>query len=177
MAKADIILFELQKYIRNQLARKWAEKGHKLTNKLINDLDVLIKKQVNFISIETWFYEYGEYMERGVKAKDIPYTQRPRGQGTKGKSLYIEGLMNYIEKKMNIAKGTQQNKSIAFIIANKHKKFGMPLRTKGSGTGWMTLMLKESEPHIETQISRFAETEITVIIDNMIRKTQTLLKA
>lgn len=121
----------IARLVTDEIAKAWFRAGHQLTGSLIRDLDIRFTEQVGKISVEVWMNNYGQYMDRGVSRSNIPYE---RGSGA-GKSLYIDGLFKYVQLRMGLF--GDEALSVAFAIANKHKKTGMPIRTQGRGTGWI----------------------------------------
>ena len=159
----------LVRAIRLWLMQSFVAAGHKLTGSLINDADIIAETFGKDIRIETWIYKYGEYLERGVKATNIPYY---KGSGRKH-SLYIEGLMNYVAARMKIS-NLKRQKSIAFAIAEtqKTKKKGMPISTRGRGTSWLTKMLDRHDQDVLKFVEQWADKEMEIIFDNFIRESQ-----
>lgn len=158
---------ELTKAIKEWLMKSFVAEGHKLTGALVNDAEVIAKKFGDYISIEGWMYKYGAYLERGVSASKIPYR---RGSGA-GSSKYIDGLINYVKLRMGVS-DLKRAKSIAFAIANKQKQVGMPIRTRGAGTGWLTKALEGGEDDIMRAVSHWASREMDIIFENFFTKQQ-----
>lgn len=118
--------------VSHELERQWFSQGHRLTNKLISDLKIETTERVGSILTEVYMYNYGSYMDRGVKPSAVPYQ---RGSGA-GKSLYIEGLKRYVMLRMGL--DDKKALGVAFAIATKQKQRGIPIRTNGNGTGWIS---------------------------------------
>jgi hypothetical protein len=114
-----------------ELAIQWARNGHKLTNKLIDDIKVEVKQLADSVVIEVWMYGYGGIQDTGVSAGNIPFS----GTGGGGKSAYIEGLVKYVEMRMGLS--DKEALGVAFAIAYKQKQSGMPIKRKGRGSGWI----------------------------------------
>ncbi len=112
------------------LSDAYDKAGHTLTGQLIADISSDVEVRNGGFLISYLSYKYGAYLNFGVKPVKIPYT---RGSGA-GKSAYITGLMKYVNLRMGISDKKQQ-KSVAFAIAEAHKKKGMPLATP-LGSGW-----------------------------------------
>ena len=134
---------------------------------MINDADIIASETVRGIRIEGWMYKYSKYLESGVSAANIP---SKRGSGA-GKSKYIDGLISYVKQRMNVA-DLKRQKSIAFAIATKQKKVGMPIRTHGKGTQWLTKALDEHQDDILRYVSEWAGKEMDIIFDNFIDEQQ-----
>ena len=149
------------KIVVRELAVQWARNGHKLTNNLIDSIKVDITNQVSSVLIEVYMNDYGSYMDRGVKNTNIPYSGNGGGGGT---SLYIEGLKKYAEMRMGL-NGDEALRA-AFAIATKHKQKGMPLRTNGNGTGWLTKSTDKIIPEVANVTSRW----VGSIVDTTLEK-------
>ena len=74
--------------------------------------------------IQGYVLDYMATINTGVTASRIPYS---RGSGARS-SQYIQGLTNYVKRRMG--KSDKEAKSIAFAIASKHKKEGMPTKSE-----------------------------------------------
>jgi hypothetical protein len=90
----------------------------------------------------------------GVPANRIPFSQ---GSGAKS-SKYIDGLKMYAKLRFNA--NDKEAERIAFAIAHKHKKFGMPLDKK---TGAVEQGIKESSEEVEALISEALTQVINVM--------------
>ena len=145
--------------IVRDLARSWAENGHKLTNDMIDSLEVEIVFSGVSIGIKVKGNAYGIYMNKGVGKSKIPYSGRT-GKG--GTSLYIQGLMDYVQKRKGFAVGSKENKSFAFAIAASHKKHGMPIRTGGRGTRWIDKEKDNILDKVSILTLEFIDNEISI---------------
>lgn len=95
--------------------------GHTLTGNLEKSIEVQVVQKVDtFINLLA--ESYGIPLNAGVKASRIPYKQ---GSGRRS-SEYIKGLQMFAKKRMRVS--DKEALSIAFAIAKKHKKEGMPTR-------------------------------------------------
>jgi len=90
--------------------------GHKNTGKGLKSIKIKFEGD----NILGFMDEYMIIQSKGVKASRIPYT---RGSGKKS-SEFINGLMKWVQYK-GIERG-KQAKGIAFAIATKLKRTGMP---------------------------------------------------
>jgi hypothetical protein len=140
------------KAIVRELAVSWGQNGHKLTNKLIDSIIVKIFENTDSILIEGYMFNYGSFMDRGVKSANIPYSG---STGKGGKSLYIEGLKKYVEQRIGLA--DKEALSMAFAIAAKHKKIGMPVRTRGNGTNWIGKGADNFMPEVSNLSMRYID--------------------
>lgn len=150
------------KIIVRELAIQWARNGHKLTNSLVDNIKVDIAQSATSVLIDVYMFNYGQYMDRGVPASSIPYQ---RGSG-RGRSLYIEGLKAYVERRMGIS--GDEALRVAFAIATKHKQRGMPLRTRGKGTGWITKGTDKIMPELLNLTGRY----VGGVVDGILEKVK-----
>jgi len=146
------------KIVVREVAQSWAKNGHKLTNALVDNLKVDISNKVSSILIEGYMFSYGSAMDSGVPASNIPFQ---RGSGA-GNSLYIAGLEKYVNMRMGIS--GKSALSVAFAIATKHKKLGMPIRTRGRGTGWISKAMDKMLPDVANLSSRFVGEAVEVTL-------------
>ena len=95
--------------------------GHRLTGKLEESLRFEVKKKKKGVSVVFFGLKYGIYLDKGVSPARVPFGGRRTGAT---KSLYIQGLQKFAEKRFFVNK--KKALSIAFAIARKHKKEGIP---------------------------------------------------
>ena len=116
---------EIAKLIEKRLKYEIVQQGHKLTGKLLESIEYKIERTGGDFSITYLMEFYGVILDKGVTAARIPFG----GQGTGAKtSKYIQGLTRYARFRFNV--NAKEALKIAFAIAHKQKKQGMP--TKGS---------------------------------------------
>ena len=87
---------KIKSYVTQQLANSWKEKKHDLTGNLVDSIEYKIGADF----IDVYMNDYGAIQDRGVTAANIPYTE---GSGSKKKSAYITGLMDYVDIKMGLS--------------------------------------------------------------------------
>jgi len=117
------------------IAMEWRAQGHELTGSAVKQMETMVKFEINTLVIEGLVPDYMAINNEGVPSNKIPYYP---GSGRKT-SKYIDGLIEYAKKRMG--KSDKEAKSVAFAIASKHKKEGMPTKnsvTKHSKTGRRT---------------------------------------
>lgn len=115
---------------RKSLQKSFAEQGHNLTGKALMSIDYTTDYTESGFTIIMWMVHYGAILDKGILAQNIPF-----GQKKAAYSKYIQGLRDYVRKRMRI--GGKRGLSIAFAIAKTQKKEGMPTRNsrKFSKTG------------------------------------------
>lgn len=147
-------IYDLLKQATNE---ELAGQGHRLTGSLEGSIANQIDEIPNGWQMLVTMAHYAGYLERGVKAENIPFSP---GSGKKN-SLYIEGLTKFAE-----LRGMTNPKSAAFAIAHAHKNQGMPTWKGGKGgrgsysysqngrrTGFAAQVLEENEDKIREIIS------------------------
>lgn len=133
------------------IAMEWRAQGHELTGSAVKQMETMVKFEINTLVIEGLVPDYMAINNQGVPANKIPYYP---GSGRR-ESEYIKGLMRYVQQRMG--KSEKESKGIAFAIASKHKKEGMPTKASvtkysktGRRTGFIEIALeKNSQKFIE----------------------------
>ena len=132
------------------VATEWRAQGHELTGSAVKQMETMIRFEINTLVIEGLVPDYMAINNQGVPANKIPYYP---GSGNKT-SKYISGLIDYAKKRMG--KSDKEAKSVAFAIASKHKREGMPTKgsvrfsTTGKRTGFIEQALdKNSQKFID----------------------------
>jgi hypothetical protein len=132
------------------VANEWRLQGHELTGSAVKQMETMVRMEINTLIIEGFVPDYMAINNQGVTAARIPYTPN----SGRPPSKYISGLIDYVQRRMG--KSEKEAKSIAFAIASKHKKEGMPTKTSarfsktGKRTGFIELALdKNSAKFIE----------------------------
>ena len=123
-----------------------------MTGQLIYDIHSEVDLLQGGFVINYLAKKYAAYLNFGVKASRIPYSE---GSGAK-RSLYIEGLIKYVRLRMGVGDPRMQ-KSIAFAIARTQKRKGMPIRTDGKGTAWIDKTKEGVEKRLTPLFSDLAE--------------------
>jgi hypothetical protein len=158
MSKEDNIYQKLGEdigqVVKTAVKESFRMQGRSLTGALINSIDYNVTATINSAFIEFTLLDYGMILNYGVPPERIPYS---RGSGAKG-SKYIDGLKAYAKLKFNVNDKTALQ--IAFAIANKHKKFGMPLDRK---TGAVTDGIENSRQEVVDLINNALSKLITVM--------------
>ena len=129
------------------IAMEWRAQGHELSGSAVRQMETLVRMEINTLVIEGLVPNYMAINNEGVPANRIPYYP---GSGRK-ESEYIKGLMKYVQQRMG--KSEKESKSIAFAIASKHKKEGMPTKNSvikhsktGRRTGFIEIALDKNSP-------------------------------
>jgi len=162
---------EIDYLIKRSIAFAWKAQGHDLSGEAIRQIDSVIVKIAEGERIDYYILDYMAYNNSGIKAANIPYT---RGSGKKT-SKYIAGLIDYVKRRMG--KSDREAKSIAFAIASKHKKEGMPTKASkrfsstGKRTGFIEAALDGVEPELAQLIERGVEESINFVLESYF-KTQ-----
>jgi hypothetical protein len=152
------------------VAIEWKNQGHNLTGNAIQQLETRIIAGADIV-IQGYVVDYMANLNQGVTASKIPYSP---GSGARS-SKYIAGLIDYVKRRMG--KSDKEAKGIAFAIASRHKKEGMPTRSSakfsnsGKRTGFIEIALDGIETKLAELIERSIEESITFIVESYF-KTQ-----
>jgi hypothetical protein len=128
------------------IAMEWRAQGHELSGSAVKQMETLVKYEINTLVIEGLVPDYMAINNEGVPSNKIPYYPNS-GRKT---SKYIDGLIDYVKRRMG--KSDKEAKGIAFAIASKHKKEGMPTKASarysstGKRTGFIEQALEKSSP-------------------------------
>ena len=150
--------------VKLALKTSYRLQGHYLTGALSKSIDYNVNATVNGATIEFLMLDYGVIQDRGVSAANIPYSGRT-GRG--GRSAYIEGLKTFARLRFGVDE--KEAERIAFAIATKHKREGMPTAASyrysqtGKRTGAIDAALDESDAEIQRLINVAMEEYINVI--------------
>jgi len=153
------------------VAIQWKAQGHNLTGNAIQQLETRIVERGNDTIIEGYVIDYMANINAGVTAASIPYSP---GSGARS-SKYITGLIDYVKRRMG--KSDREARSIAFAIASKQKREGMPTKASarfsstGKRTGFIEAALDGIEPELAQLIERGVEESINFVLESYF-KTQ-----
>ena len=152
------------------VANEWRLQGHELTGSAVKQMETMVRMEINTLIIEGFVPDYMAINNSGVTAARIPYYP---GSGRK-ESEYIKGLMKYAKQRFGAS--DKEAKSIAFAIASKHKKEGMPTiksqkhSKTGKRTGFIEQALEKKEAEMADLINR-------AIYQSMIITVETFYKS
>jgi len=145
---------QIGEVVKKAVKQAFIMQGRTLTGALVNSIDYSVNATVTSAFIEFTLLDYGMILNYGVPANRIPFSP---GSGAKS-SKYIDGLKMYAKLRFNA--NDKEAERIAFAIARKHKKFGMPLDGK---TGAVEKGIKESSEEVEALISEALTKVINVM--------------
>lgn len=151
------------------VAIEWKAQGHNLSGKAIRELETRIVEKGNVTIIEGYVIDYMANINSGVPASRIPYSP---GSGART-SKYIDGLIDYVKRRMG--KSDREAQRIAFAIASKHKREGMPTKASrrfsktGKRTGFIEQALDNIEPQLAQLIEQGIEESINFVIDSFFK--------
>jgi len=144
--EANELLENLAEVLKEEMRQQLKIANHIMTGNLVESIESRILSTIEGRKIEIWLNSYGIALDQGVPPDRIPFTE-PSGRG--GRSKYIEGLQRFAQLKLGVS-DNRKSLGIAFAIARKHKKVGMPV--KGP-----TQFIQKTLDVIEDDIIRFAE--------------------
>lgn len=140
--------------VKKAVKQAFVMQGRTLTGALVNSIDYSVNATVTSTFIEFTLLDYGMILNYGVPANRIPYSP---GSGAKS-SKYIDGLKLYAKLRFNA--NDKEAERIAFAIARKRKKFGMPLDKK---IGAVQNGIDDSKDEVEALISEALTQVINVL--------------
>ena len=148
-------------FLTSELKKGFQDKGHHMNGvfeKSIRNEAVITS---NSITINGYYNDYGNYLNKGVSPNKIPYSPDKRtGAGT---SKYITGLLNYVKYRMGIT--GKKGLGIAFAIARVQKKKGMSLRFSKRGSFFVDKFLKGMTAKLRPKIEEVMGKEMELIIN------------
>lgn len=144
--EANELLNDLAELLKEEMRQQLKIANHIMTGDLVESIESRILSTIEGRKIEIWLNSYGIALDQGVPPDKIPFTE-PSGRG--GRSKYIEGLQRFAQLKLGVT-DNRKSLGIAFAIARKHKKVGMPV--KGP-----TQFIQKTLNATEDDIIRFAE--------------------
>lgn len=163
------LMEQLGQVVARSAARELVAQGHRLTGSLIQSLEADVQTAQGIV-INVLGNAYGTVLDTGVSADKIPYSGRraTRGRSAK-KSKYITALIEYARRRMNA--DPREAKRIAFAIAAKHTREGMPTRSsyRYSRTGKRTMWIDDSVDAAQAEI---AELLFAFINDSLVITTK-----
>lgn len=162
--EANDLLNNLAKALKAEMQQQLRIAGHLMTGELIDSIEERVLDTITGKRIEIWLNDYGIALDQGVPPDRIPFTE-PSGRG--GRSKYIEGLQRFAQLKLGVT-DNRQSLSIAFAIARKHKKVGMPVN---GATKFIQLTIDAKQDEINKFAEEWAravfEAKIDAIIENI----------
>jgi hypothetical protein len=164
LIELQILADDIAQMAIEAVANEWKAQGHNLTGAAIKNMETVIRMETDKIIIEGYVPEYMAINNSGVTAPRIPYYP---GSGNKT-SKYISGLIEYVKKRMG--KSDKEAKGIAFAIASKHKKEGMPTigSKRFSQTGKRTGFIEEALDKKQAEMSDLINRAITYSIETTV---------
>jgi hypothetical protein len=143
------------------IAMEWRAQGHELSGSAVKQMETVVKFEINTLVIEGLVPDYMAINNSGVTAARIPYTPN----SGRPPSKYISGLIDYVQRRMG--KSEKEAKSIAFAIASKHKKEGMPTKTSArfSKTGKRTGFIEQALDKNSAKFVELIENAITFSVE------------
>jgi hypothetical protein len=129
-------------WLVGRIREAWMTSGHNMTGAMSESLEW---REPEPNVIEVWGNLYGNVLDKGIKPERIPYK---RGSGA-GTSKYITGLINWVSMRLGITGSA--GKSIAFAIAEKHKREGL------QASEWLSSQEDEIEIELDRKIQDYVD--------------------
>lgn len=163
---------KIEQQLRADLIDELSQQGHYLTGALEASIQSIIEEGKT-IALEMSASRYIDPLNTGVPPENIPYdSSRKSGAKT---SKYIQALKNYSMLRFGVDE--KEALTIAFKIAKKHEKEGMP--TQGSyafsknsrRTTAIESTYNENESKYESIIENTFSGELDILIDQTFPET------
>lgn len=135
--------------------------SHTYTGAFEGSLETRVIKDGMELTIQVWGRDYGTYLNRGVQPTDVPFTATKRGQPRGGTSLYIQGLVGWVEGKLGVP--PNESLGVAFAIAHRAIKVGYPERPFRSGelgSGWLDELKERELENIKREAFAYLKKEV-----------------
>ena len=162
--EANDLLQNLAALLVQEMRQQIKIANHIMTGSLADSVESMILNTITGRKIEIWLNDYGIALDQGVPPERIPFTD-PSGRG--GRSKYIEGLQRFAQLKLGVT-DQRESLSIAFAIAKKHKKVGMPV---AGPTKFIEKTIDATDADIQNFAEDWAEAifeaQINAIIENV----------
>lgn len=151
----EVLANQIANILIKELRRQYLLQGHKLTGRLINSIEGIVRLTASGANIAIIMEDYGIIVNNGVPASRIPYSPNKR-TGAKS-SKYIEGLKRFAALRFGLSGKEALN--AAFAIARKHALRGMPTRGsfKFSKTGKRTGAIEAAILDTGAEITKITE--------------------
>jgi hypothetical protein len=149
----DSIIQQIADLAIQAVAIAWRAQGHELTGNAVRQMETKITKTAQGYQIDGYVTDYMASLNTGVPASRIPYSP---GSGARS-SKYIQGLMDYAKRRMGAS--DKEAQKIAFAIASRHKREGMPTKASArySSTGKRTQFIQDALQDKEAQFAELIE--------------------
>lgn len=134
MAFFSLIAKKIGELLVDEIRDEILKQGHNMTGALSKSVEYEVRDVPEGVVIQFLLNSYGVPVNTGIPAPRIPY-----GTNTGAKvSKYIQGLIRFAKIRFRVTE--KEAKGIAFAIARKHIKEGMPTvgSYKFSSTGKRT---------------------------------------
>jgi len=164
MAEANPILEKVRQDLKAALATEWVLQGHRLTGEFEDEIEVRTEVTEKGLKVDVLMLKRGKALELGRHRSEIQIT-----------GAYIAGLIDYVRKRMEIT-DTKKAKSVAFAIANTHKKQGMPSKNSrrfsktGKRTGFVNETIRKNSERFARLMKEYAKRDVEIQLDLLLRK-------
>ena len=159
--ESNALLERLAEVLKQEMRTQLKIANHIMTGALSESIESRILSTIEGRKIEIWIEQYGIALDQGVPPDRIPFTE-PSGRG--GRSKYIEGLQRFAQLKLGVS-DNRESLSIAFAIARKHKKVGMPVK---GPTRFIEKTLDATEDEIQRFVEEWSEAVFIAKIESII---------
>lgn len=144
--------------------------GHRLTGGLEKSINYKVTLDAGGAKVLIIMEDYGVIQDQGIAPQNIPYSGN---NGTATRSKYIQGLADFAKKRFFV--DIKEATSIAFAIANVHKREGMQTRASnrfsriGKRRGAIKEALDDTQEERELLIEQALAMAIKVTFEQILK--------
>lgn len=155
------------------LVDEFTAQGHKNTGAFINSIVYAVEATGDILSLSLYFDKYGVYLDKGVRPERVPFGSSSGAKSSK----YIQALTLWVRQR-GFVTSQKQALSMAFAIAKKHKKEGMPTKNSytysinGRRTDFFTYTIDSIQSEIDRRIYELAGDYLFAIAEDSINQIQ-----
>lgn len=159
---------KLSTVLEKDFKKELRAQGHFLTGALEESTESIISGSADNLALEIDANDYINALNDGIPAENIPFGSGRVGSAT---SPYIEGLKRYAMLRFGVA-DEKRALQIAFAIAKKHSKEGMPTASsyQYASNGRRTHAIEDTYSDNEKEYDQLVENSMSDEIDDLIDK-------
>ena len=157
----DNLVNNVELAIEREFKAELRQYNMRMRGTLLNSLEVVATDK----GLDVMLERHGVILNNGVSPQRIPYTIPPPFSGA-GHSKYIDGLKTWF--KIKHGKSDKEALGLAFGLARKHKKNGLPLDKRK--IGWLDRVQAKTAKNVNKEIELFLQTELEQILEEYVNK-------
>ena len=164
---------EAVEFLITEIRSELSAQGHNLSGSLSQSIRAKIFRKAGQVVAEVEMLKYGVYQDEGVRPSRIPFSRATGGRPGRPRSRFISALQAWV-KERGMASGDKLALRIAFAIAAKMKKEGMPTRgaynhtRNGRRTGFITRPWEDNRREVENKLATSAESYVDRLLGDVL---------